>query len=118
MKELDIYVMEEDLTKVTDILRKNNVVGMAFDEVQGAGHMKRTEIRERDGWDVKTVTPEYERRTRIETVVPDSLAKQIIEDLVNTMSSENKPRGMIFVKEVSSAYEIGTKLSGDVVITP
>ena len=77
MKKLDIYVMEEDFTKVTDILCKNNVVGMAFDEVQGAGRMKRTEIRERDGWDVKTVTPEYERRTRIETVVPDSLANKL-----------------------------------------
>ena len=110
--------MVEDMSKVTDILRKHNVAGIAFDEVQGAGRIKRTEIRERDGWNVRTVTPEYERRTRIETVVPDSLAKPIIEDLVDTMGSENKPRGIVFVKDVSNAYEIGTKLSGDILITP
>ena len=102
---------------MTDILRNFNVSGMSFDEVQGAGRMKRREIRERDGWSVRTVTPEYERRTRVETVVPDSLAKEIIEDLVNNMGSQNEPRGMIFVKEVSNAYEIGTKHSGDIILT-
>ena len=107
MKEINIYIIQEDLSKVTDILRKHNVGGMAFDEVQGAGRIKRRELRERDGWSVTTVTPEYERRTRVETVVPDSLAKEIIEDLVNNMGSQNEPRGMIFVKEVSNAYEIG-----------
>jgi nitrogen regulatory protein P-II 1 len=117
VKELNIYITEEDLSKVTDVLRKHNVGGMAFDEVQGAGRIKRTEIRERDGWSVKTVTPEYERRTRIETVVPDSLAKQIIEDITSTMGSQNEPRGMIFVKEVSNAYEIGTKQTGDILLT-
>lgn len=117
VKELDIYITEEDLSKVTDVLRKHNVGGMAFDEVQGAGRIKRTEKRERDGWSVRTVTPEYERRTRIETVVPDSLAKQIIEDITSTMGSQNEPRGMIFVKEVSNAYEIGTKQTGDILLT-
>jgi nitrogen regulatory protein P-II 1 len=117
VKELDIYITEGDLSKVTDILRKYNVGGMAFDEVQGAGRIKRTEIRERDGWSVRTVTPEYERRTRVETVVPDPLAKEIIEDLVSNMGSQSEPRGMIFVKEVSNAYEIGTKQSGDIILT-
>jgi nitrogen regulatory protein P-II 1 len=117
VKEVNIYIIQEDLSKVTDILRKHNVGGMAFDEVQGAGRIKRTEQRERDGWSVRTVTPEYERRTRVETVVPDSLAKEIIEDLVTNMGSQNEPRGMIFVKEVSNAYEIGTKQSGDILLT-
>jgi nitrogen regulatory protein P-II 1 len=118
VKEINIYIIQEDLSKVTDILRKHNVGGMAFDEVQGAGRIKRRELRERDGWSVRTVTPEYERRTRVEAVVPDSLAKEIIEDLVNNMGSQNEPRGMIFVKEVSNAYEIGTKHSGDIILTP
>ena len=117
VKELNIYVIKEDLSKVTDTLRKRYVSGMAFDEVQGAGRLKRREIRERDGWSVRTVTPEYEGRTRVVTVVPDSLAEEIIEDLVNNMGSQNEPRGMIFVKEVSNAYEIGTKHSGDTILT-
>ena len=36
----------------------------------------------------------------------------------NNIGSESDPRGIIFVKDVSSAYEIGTKKSGDVVLAP
>jgi nitrogen regulatory protein P-II 1 len=117
VKELNIYIMKEDLSKVTDTLRNFNVSGMSFDEVQGAGRMKRREIRERDGWSVRTVTPEYEGRIRVVTVVPDNLAQEITNDLVNNMGSQNEPRGVIIVKEVSNVYEIGTKQSGDTILT-
>jgi nitrogen regulatory protein P-II 1 len=117
VKELNIYIVEEDLPKVTDILRKHNVAGMAFDEIQGAGHMKRREMRERSGWNVRTVTPEYEKRTKVETIVSDSSVERIVEDLMGSMGSKNEPRGMIFVKDVANAYEIGTKLSGETLLT-
>src|SRR5262245_51314333 len=117
VKELNIYIVKEDLSKVTEILRNFNVSGMSFDEVQGAGRMKRREIRERDGWSVKTVTPDYESRTRVVTVVPDTLAEEIIDDVVNSIGSQNEPRGVIIVKDVSNVYEIGTKQSGDTILT-
>jgi nitrogen regulatory protein P-II 1 len=117
VKELNIYIVKEDLSKVTDTLRNFNVSGMSFDEVQGAGRMKRREIRERDGWSVRTVTPEYETRTRVVTVVPDTLAEEITDDIVNKIGSQNEPRGVIIVKEVSNVYEIGTKQSGDTILT-
>ena len=90
VKELNIYTITEDLPKVTDILRKHKVAGVALYEVQGAGRVRRREI-ERDGWTVRTVTPEYEARTKVETVVSDSSAKAIIDDLVDGLGSENKP---------------------------
>jgi nitrogen regulatory protein P-II 1 len=117
VKELDIFIIGEDLPKVTDILRKHNVGGMAFDEIQGAGRMKRREVRERDGWNVRTVTPDYEKRTKVEAIVPDSSAREIIEDLTNNIGSADEPHGMIFVKDVANAYGIGTKQSGDVILT-
>ena len=117
VKELNIYIVEEDLPKVTDILRKHNVAGMGFSEIQGAGHMKRREIRERNGWEVRTVTPEYEKRTKVATIVPDSSVERIVEDLIGSIGSKNEPRGMIFVKDVANAYEIGTKQSGDTLLT-
>jgi nitrogen regulatory protein P-II 1 len=118
VKELNIFVIAQDLPKVTDILRKHKVVGVALYEIEGAGRIKRKEIRERDGWSVRTVTPEYEKRTKIETIVPDSSLKAVVDDIVSGLGSENEPRGMIFVKDVSNAYEIGTKLSGDIAVMP
>ncbi len=117
MKELNIFIIAEDLAKVTDILRKHNVGGIAVSEIQGAGRIKRKELRERDGWSVKTVTPEYEARTKVETIVTDSSANEIIDDLVSSIGSQNEPHGVIFVNDVSNAHEIGTKLSGDAILT-
>ena len=114
MKELNIFITAQDLPKITDVLRKHKVGGMALYEIRGAGRIKRKEIRERDGWGVREVTPEYEARTKVETVVADSSLKGIVEDIISGLGSENEPRGMIFVKDVSKAYEIGTKLSGDI----
>ena len=49
---------------------------------------------------------------------PVLFAKEIIEEITNSIGSESDPQGMIFVKDVSSAYEIGTKKSGDMVLAP
>jgi nitrogen regulatory protein P-II 1 len=66
----------------------------------------------------RTITPEHARRTKVETIVTDSSLDEIVKDLVSTIGSESEPRGMIFLKEVSNAFEIGTKLSGEAVLTP
>ena len=120
MKELVIYVITEDLPKVTDILRKHNVGGMVFYEINGRGRTKREEVPEmvRFYMTGRKVTPEFAKRTKVETFVTDSAAKEIVDEIINNIGSETDPRGMVFVREVSSAYEIGTKQSGDVVLTP
>ena len=120
MKELVIYVITEDLPKVTDILRKHNVGGMVFYEINGRGRTKREEVPEmvRSYMTGRKVTPEFAKRTKVETFVTDSAAKEIVDEIISSIGSETDPRGMVFVKEVSSAYEIGTKQSGDVVLTP
>ena len=120
MKEIDIYVVSDDLPKITNILRKHNVRGLSFYEIDGRGNTKREEIPEmvRSYMTGRKITPEYVKRTKVETFVTDSSAKEIVEDLITNLGSGSDPRGMVFVKEVSNAYEIGTKQSGESVLTP
>ena len=120
VKELVIYSVSEDLPKVSEILHKHNAGGMVFYDVNGRGRIERDQIPEmvRSYMTGRKVTPEFVKRTKIETVVTDSAAKEIIGEITNSIGSESDPRGMIFVKDVSSAYEIGTKKSGDMVLTP
>ena len=120
MKEIVAYVIGEDLQKVTNILRKHNTGGMVFYEVSGRGRGKYDEVPEmvRTYMTGRKVVPEYAKRTKVETFVTDSAAKEIVEEIISTIGSESEPRGMVFVREVSSAYEIGTKQSGDGVLSP
>jgi nitrogen regulatory protein P-II 1 len=119
MKEIGIYIISGDLPKVMDILRKHNVGGISFYEIDGRGRTKHEEVGEmvRSYRTGRKITPEFAKRTKVETVVTDSSAKEIVEDLITNLGSESNPRGKVFVKEVSNAYEIGTKQSGEAILT-
>jgi nitrogen regulatory protein PII len=118
MKEISIFIRSEDLPHVTEILNKHNVGGLAFYEVNARGRTKIKEVQEmvRNYMTGRKITPEHEKRTKIETIVPDSTANRIVDDLV-TIRSGSEGHGMIFVKEAVNAHEIGTKQSGEAILT-
>ena len=121
MKEISIFILTDDLAQVTEILRKHNVGGITFYEINGAGRTKRDAIPEIVNFYMtgKTITTEYAKWIKVETVVPDSTANQIVDDVSESLSQHtgNEAHGMIFVKDVSDAREIGTKQRGDAVLT-
>jgi nitrogen regulatory protein P-II 1 len=120
MKEIEIFISPERLFEVTDILHRHNVGGVNFFEINGSGRTKREPIPEtvRSYMTGKNIIPEFAKRIKVETIVPDSSAKQIIDDILNNISPGSDAHGMIFVKEVANAYEIGTKQSGDAALSP
>ena len=123
MKELSIYLFTEAVPTVTEILRKHGIGGLAFYELYCAGRTRRHEIPEmvfrgsRAYQTGRRITPEFEKRSKIETFVPDSSAKEIVDELISSFGSESEPSGMVFVKEVVEAYEIGSKQSGEAILT-
>lgn len=121
MKEISIYILTEDLAKVLEILKKHNVGGIAFYEVIGAGRVAREAVPEmvRSYMTGKTVTHEHEKRTKVETIVSDSEANPILDEISNSLGqhAENKARGIMFIKDVSHAHEIGTNQRGEAVLT-
>ena|SRR5687768_4017042 len=121
MKELSIFIRTDDLARITEILGKHNVGGISFYEITGAGRTKRDAVPEivHAYTTGKTVTPDYVKRTKVEIFVTDSVMNQIVEDISNTLGlrAGNEARGMIFIKDVSDAHEIGTKQRGEAVLT-
>ena len=117
MKELNIYIFTHtnSLTTVTEILRRHNIAGMAFSEIYATGHTKRKEVPEmvRHYQTGRMTTPEHEKRTKVETFVPDSEADSIVQELVKSIGTESEPGGLVFVKDVSNAYLLGTSRSGE-----
>lgn len=121
MKEISIYILREDLAKVIEILKKRNVGGVAFYEVNGAGRVAREAVPEmvRSYMTGRTVMPEHAKRTKVETIVSDSEADPILDEISNSLGqhAEGKPRGIMFIKDVSHAHEIGTNQRGEAVLT-
>ena len=121
MKEISIFIPTDDLARVTEILKKHNVGGMTFYEIIGAGRTRREAVPEivREYMTGRTITPEHVKRTKVETIVSDSAVNQIVDDISDSLSqhSGNEAHGMIFIKDVSDAYEIGTKQRGESVLT-
>jgi nitrogen regulatory protein P-II 1 len=95
---------------------------VTFYEINGAGRTRRDAIPEtvRAYMTGRMVTPDYVKRIKVETIVSDSLVNQIIDDILNSLGQHagNEAHGMIFVKDVYDAYEIGTKQRGEAVLTP
>jgi nitrogen regulatory protein PII len=114
MKRLDIIVSYEQIGKVNDTLRKNEVGGLTFYDIKGRGHSKYEP--EHIGTGVMEYVPEFGHWTKIEVLVADSKVKQIIDDLLQTISSGSPSDGKIFIYDVADAIDIGTKRTGDTVL--
>jgi nitrogen regulatory protein P-II 1 len=113
MKEISIFLRSEDISKVTDILLKNKA-GLTFYEVSGTGRTPQQTPEIIDSYVTgRTTVPKFVKKTEVKTIVPDSSAKNIIDELLNSFGSASEPYGVMFVKEVSNAYELGTKNTGD-----
>ena len=121
MKEISVSIRTDDLIQVTDILRKDNAGGISFYEINGAGRTQRDAIPEmvRSYMTGKTIMPDYAKRTKVEVIVSDSATNQIVDDILNSLGQHagKEAHGMIFVKDVSDACEIGTKQRGEAVLT-
>jgi nitrogen regulatory protein P-II 1 len=121
MKEISIFVRTDDLARLLDILKKHNVGGIAFHEVNGAGRVERKAVPEmvRMYQTGRLVTPEHHKITKLETVVSDSAMNPLVDDISNNLRQHggNEAHGMIFVKEVADAFEIGTKHRGEAALT-
>ncbi len=121
MKEISILIPTEDLEQVAEILKKHKVGGMTFYQINGAGRTKREALPEmvRSYMTGRMITPDYAKRIKVETIVSDSLVNQILEDISSNLGQHagNEAHGMIFIKDVYDAYEIGTKQRGEAVLT-
>ena len=119
MKQLDIIVPHERLSDVNQILYNHKVGGMLHYDIKGRGRAERSPRVQRlsteaGGYSTgKRYVPEFGTRTKIEVLVPDSTYKQLVEEIIRTVSTGSAADGKIFVKDISEAYDIGTKQSGD-----
>jgi len=118
MKQIDIVVPNERLLDVNTVLYKHNVGGIMSFDIKGRGRAKRKEepvITDSYYYGKKNV-PEFAARTKIEAVVSDPLVKEIVDDLIKTLSTGADSDGKIFVKDISEVYDIGLRQVGEIAL--
>jgi nitrogen regulatory protein P-II 1 len=90
---------------------------MMFYDIKGRGHAKREAPVITDVYNYgKKYTPEFGSRTKIDVLVSDPVAKQLVDDLIKNLSTGSTSDGKIFIKDISEAYDIGSKQVGDVAL--
>lgn len=110
MKKLELLIPHERLEEV-NVLHKHNVGGMTCYDVKGRGRSKQESIDVERG--TRSYIPELGPRIKIELIVENTLAKRIIDDVLNVISTGSSYDGKIFVSDIAESYDIGTKAAGD-----
>ena len=117
MKEISIFIRSEDLSKVTNVLLRHKL-GMTFFEIFGTGRTPRASPEIIDSYVTgRTNIPKFIKRTEVKTILPDSSLKQITDEILGSFGEASEPYGVMFIKDVSNAYELGTKITGDDVLS-
>ena len=104
MKGLILYILENNFNALKQILQEVNVDGITYFDIMGRGSIER-EPSERivQGYRTnETFVPEFARRIRVETIVPDSK----VEKIINAIKQSGTYQGKIFISDISESHEI------------
>ncbi|HYO05516.1 MAG TPA: P-II family nitrogen regulator [Phototrophicaceae bacterium] len=104
MKGLIIYIPEEKLATLREILQKKGIDTITYFDVMGRGRLERPSYeRIVQGYRTnQSVVPAFVSRLRIELIVEDAKAKKI----TNVIKQDGNIKGNIFVYDVSESHEL------------
>jgi nitrogen regulatory protein PII len=92
-------------------MREHDVGGLTFYDIKGRGRTKQQPVAVGRG--VMRYVPEFGSRVKIEVLVSNEKVKRIVDDILANISTGSVSDGKIFVYDVSEAYDIGSRESGD-----
>ncbi|MEW6237758.1 MAG: P-II family nitrogen regulator [Candidatus Omnitrophota bacterium] len=109
MKKIEAIIKPFKLDEVKDALNDIGIVGMTILEVRGFGRQKGHKELFRGSEYVVDLLP----KVKIEVVVKDELARQVIDVIMNSARTGNIGDGKIFVSTLDDVYRIRTGEEGE-----
>jgi nitrogen regulatory protein P-II 1 len=92
-------------------------LGITFFDIQGTGRTPRSTSEIIHSYQTgRTTIPKFIGRVLVISIVSDLIVNQIIEEITHSFDKQDEPYGILFVKDVTNAYELGTELKGDEVL--
>lgn len=109
MKKLEIIIKPEKLDDLKALLSENEVNGLNIVNVMGFGSQKGV-IKKYRGAEYRV---DLLPKVKVETVVEDERASELIDKIVDAINTGNVGDGKIFVLDVQDAIRIRTGQRGD-----
>ena len=108
MKKIEAIIKPFKLDEVKDELNNIGILGLTVSEVKGYGRQKgHTELYRGAEYIV-----DFLPKIKIELVVDDSIASQVIEEIIKSSKTNKIGDGKIFVTEISQVIRIRTGEEG------
>ena len=104
MKKLEIIIKPEKLEELKEILEASKANGIMISNIMGYGNQKGYKQMYRGTEYVVNLLP----KVKVETVVAEDVAEQIIDRVVKEITTGNIGDGKIFLYEVQDAVRIRT----------
>lgn len=115
MKEISIIIDSQDLSKVTDILQEHKV-GITFFDIQGTGRTPKHQPEYVQSYQTgRSTVPRFIGKTLLISIVSDNYADIVINNIISVFN-KTEPQGIIFVKDVINAFELGTGLKDEEIL--
>lgn len=111
LKRIDLIIPLERLRDLNDLMHEHDVGGLTFYDVKGRGRTRQEPVAVGRG--VMRYVPEFGSRMKVEVLVSNEKMKPLIDDILAKIGTGSLSDGKIFVCDVSEAYDIGSKESGD-----
>jgi nitrogen regulatory protein P-II 1 len=111
LKRIDLIIPLERLRDLNDLMHEHDVGGLTFYDVKGRGRTRQEPVAVGRG--VMRYVPEFGSRMKVEVLVSNEKMKPLTDDILAKIGTGSLSDGKIFVYDVSEAYDIGSKESGD-----
>jgi nitrogen regulatory protein P-II 1 len=108
MKKIEAVIRHFKLEEVKDALTKIGVQGMTVSEVRGFGRTKGHKEQYRGA----EYTVDFLPKAKMEVVVPDEQAREVIETILRTARTGQMGDGKIFVTNLGEVIRIRTGEQG------
>jgi len=113
MKEIKAIIQPFMASKVIDALKeKGDLPGITVSEIKGFGKARAENAKDK----IVEDSIGYVKKTKLEIVVPDQLAKEVVNIIYTNAHTGRPGDGKIFVHTVDEVMKIRTGETGEVAI--
>ena len=112
MKKLEVIIRPDKLEDLKDLLNERGIYGMTVYMVNGCGQQKGRTSYYRGTELTINLLP----KAKVELVLPDARAKDLIGPIMERVRTGNYGDGKIFVYNCEEAYRVRTGESGEEIL--